>query len=259
MVDFLDRLAKDAIETVESGYYSFSETSDLPSVSLKKAIVERRNAAIIAEIKAASPSAGVIKNSIDAGKVAKDIEQGGAVGISVLTEPKHFKGSVFSLSQARKASKLPILMKDIIIDPIQVEAAKKIGADVILLIEALFERGYTNLNISDFISKAHANGLEVLLETHSKEEFDRAMTTDADMIGINNRDLSTLKVDLKVTERILEETSSENRIIVSESGIRTQGDVRFLHDCGAHAFLIGSSIMASKNIKEKVKEFTLSL
>jgi indole-3-glycerol phosphate synthase len=187
------------------------------------------------------------------------MEKGGAVGISVLTEPKHFQGSLRSLVEARKAVQLPILMKDIILSPLQLETAANLGANTVLLIEALFDRGYCDYGVHDMIGRAHSKGLEVLLEAHSAEEFRFAVATHADMVGINNRDLGTLKVDLNVTERILERNGAEGKIVISESGIKTPADLRFLRRCGAHAFLIGSAIMLSNNVENKVKEFVSAL
>jgi indole-3-glycerol phosphate synthase len=256
MPDYLDTLAEDAKETISSGYYY--EVSAKPvgqPVSLRKAIIESRQNATITEVKVASPSRGTIKTSIDPSGVAKAMENGGATGISVLTEPKHFSGSLEYLEKVREAVKLPILMKDIIIDPIQIETASRIGANVILLIGALFDRGYCELALEEMIKQAHMKHLEVLLETHSEEEFKHAIETDADLLGINNRDLRTLKVDLKITETILKNQSPKGKVVVSESGIMAPRDVLFLRSCGAQAFLIGSSIMMADSIEQKVKEF----
>lgn len=255
MPDYLDILAKDAQKTISSGYYKVSTKHIAQPLSLRKAIIESRQNPIITEVKVASPSRGTIKTSIDPSDVAKAMENGGATGISVLTEPKHFSGSLKYLEKVRKAVKLPILMKDIIIDPIQIEAASRIGANVILLIEALFDRGYCKLTIEEIIKKAHTRRLEVLLETHSEKEFEEAVETDADLVGINNRDLRTLKVDLGITETILKKQSPKGKVVVSESGMMAPRDFLFLRGCGAQAFLIGSSIMMADSIEQKVKEF----
>lgn len=259
MADFLDVLARDASETINKGYYEVSTQISTPPVSLKKAILENRNTSIITEIKAASPSLGTIRKNFNPEKVAGAMENGGAVGVSVLTEPKHFKGSLFSLTKVRTAVKLPVLMKDIIISPTQLETASEIGANAVLLIEALFERKYCKCAVHEMIAQAQSKNLEVLLETHNEDEFQSAINSDADLIGINNRNLGTLKVDLGVTKRILEKNDAHGKIIVSESGIKTLADLRFLHECGAHAFLIGSAIMMADNIEEKVKEFVTAL
>jgi indole-3-glycerol phosphate synthase len=259
MADFLDVLACDAKETINSGYYEALKETATSHISLKKAILETKNAPVITEIKAASPSAGTIRKNVKASRIAESMEKGGAVGISVLTEPKHFKGYLRSLVEARKAVKLPLLMKDIVISPVQLDAASKAGANAALLIEALFDRGYCECNIHEMIARAHSKGLEVLLETHTAKEFRFAVSTHAELVGINNRNLATLKVDLNVTKRILERNNTEGKIVVSESGINTPADLRFLCKCGAYAFLIGSAVMLADNVEKKVKEFVSAL
>jgi indole-3-glycerol phosphate synthase len=259
MADFLDVLARDAKETINKGYYEALTQTATSSISLKKAILETKNAPVITEIKAASPSAGTIRKNVKASRIAEDMEKGGAVAISVLTEPKHFKGSLRSLAEARKAVKLPILMKDIIISPKQLEAASKAGANAALLIQALFDRGHCECDVHEMIAKAHSRKLEVLLEAHNAAEFRHAVDSDADLVGINNRNLGTLKVDLNVTKNILEKNAAKGKVIVSESGINTPTDIRFLRECGACAFLIGSVIMLTDNVEKKVKEFVLAL
>ncbi len=259
MADFLDVLARDAKATINTGYYETVTQVASFHASLKKAIQEAKTFPVITEIKAASPSLGTIRENVKVEKIARAMEKGGAVGISVLTEPKHFNGSLRALSETRKAANLPILMKDIILSPLQLDAAAKTSANVALLIVALFDRGYCDFSMDEMIAKAHMKNLEVLLETHTEEEFRFALSTDADMIGINNRDLGTLKVDLDVTKRILERNDAKGKIVVSESGINTPADLRFLHECGANAFLIGSAIMKTHNVEKKVKEFAMAL
>ena len=192
-----------------------------PKISLKKAILECKANPVITEIKAASPSLGTIRNQMNPKEIAQAMEKGGAVGISVLTEPKHFNGSLSTLIQAREAVKLPILMKDIIIVADQIEVAAQIGADAVLLIQALFDKGCCEMNVDKTIAFAHSKGLEVLLETHTEEEFRSAVETNADLVGINNRNLGTLKIDLNTTKEILKRNSNRGKIVVSESGIKT--------------------------------------
>jgi indole-3-glycerol phosphate synthase len=259
MADFLDTLAQSAKATIDSGYYEALTEVATPRISLKKAILEAKNAPVITEIKAASPSAGTIRENVDVRGIAESMEKGGAVGISVLTEPKHFNGSLRSLAEARRTVKLPILMKDIILSPVELEAASKLGANAALLIVALFDRGYCEYTLNAMIATAHSKGLEVLLETHTAEEFRVAVGTHADLVGINNRDLATLKVDLNVTKKILEQNSAEDKIIVSESGVSTPVDLRFLRLYGAQAFLVGSAVMLAGNVEEKVKELVSAL
>jgi indole-3-glycerol phosphate synthase len=150
-------------------------------------------------------------------------------------------------------------MKDIIVDPVQVEAAAKMGASAVLLIYQVFSGGYVGRTLSELVELAHSLGLEVLLEAGSEAEFSAALRTEADMVGINNRDLRTLKVDLGTTRRILTSVRGCGRIVVSESGIEGPEDVRLLHRCGANAFLIGSAVMLAENVEEKVRELVLSI
>jgi indole-3-glycerol phosphate synthase len=259
MPDFLDVLARDAKATIAEGYYEHPSEAAATHASLRDAILQSLHAPVIAEIKGASPSAGVIRQTFDAGKIASAMAQGGAVGISVLTEPKHFNGSLSNLADVRKAVKLPVLMKDIIISAVQLDAATRIGANAVLLIQALYDRGCGDLSVGKMIEEAHLRGLEVLLEVHNEGEFQRALESDADVVGINNRDLGTLEVDLNVTKRILEKARVNGRIIVTESGIRTAEDIRFLRSCGAKAFLIGSAIMSADDVESKTREFTMAL
>jgi indole-3-glycerol phosphate synthase len=255
MPDFLDKLLVDAKETVNQGYYEVTAQDTFSQISLKTAIIENKQNAVITEVKAASPSRGTIRKSFDPKEVAEAMERGGATGISVLTEPKHFSGSLSYVKEVREAVELPILMKDIIIDLTQLEAASRIGANVVLLIEALFKRGYCEHSLEEMIAEAHERNLEVLLETHNENEFQAAIETDADLVGINNRDLRTLKVDIGITERILKKSDSQRKVVVSESGMMAPVDISFLRGCGAQAFLIGSAIMMAGNIEKKVKEF----
>jgi indole-3-glycerol phosphate synthase len=255
MSDFLDLLAYVAQRTIASGYYEKVTPIESKRVSLKKAILDCQVNPVITEIKAASPSAGIIRRNVNPSEIAKAMQRGGATALSVLTEPKQFNGSLEALAQARKTVKLSILMKDIILSPVQIEAASKIGANAVLLIKALFDRDYGEKSLNEMINAAHVLGLEVLLETHTESEFCSALETDVDLIGINNRNLGTLKVDLNVTKNILAKINPKGKIIVSESGINTPADIRFLRESGACAFLVGSAIMLTDNIEEKVREF----
>jgi indole-3-glycerol phosphate synthase len=183
------------------------------------------------------------------------MERAGAIGISVLTEPKHFHGALSALEQARQATTLPILMKDIVIVADQIEVAAQLGANAVLLIQALFDRHCCEMSVEKMISYAHSKGLEVLLEAHTETEFKEAVETDADLIGINNRNLATLQIDLETTQQILQKQGKRGKTVISESGVKTQGDLQFLRDCGADAFLIGSSVMSSEDVEGKIREF----
>jgi len=255
--DFLDVLASDAKSTIASGYYASAKITTSKNASLKAAIQTAKQQgknAIICEVKAASPSAGSLRSKMDPTQIAKAIAKGGATCISVLTEPKHFKGSLTNLAAVRAAVDLPILFKDFIIDSQQLECASRMGVNAVLLIQALFDRGYCAENTESMIAQAHARGLEVLLESHNEREFTVALKSHPDLIGINNRNLGTLQVDLNVTNSILKKKSKEANLVVSESGINTPRDIRQLRQRGADAFLIGSSIMLSEDIELKVKE-----
>lgn len=176
MHDFMDTLALDAVKTVKSGYYKNIQAAAPTKISFKEAIKNCRTNPVITEIKPASPSMGTIRSVTNREEVAEAMQRGGAVGLSILTEPIHFNGSLKTLTQARNAVKLPLLMKDIIITTEQVEAGAKLGANAVLLIQALFDRGYCELDLIKTIGYAHNLGLEVLLETHTEAEFKKSPT-----------------------------------------------------------------------------------
>jgi len=254
MPDFLDRLAQDAIETIKSGYYEELNTVRYNPQSLVKALKQAAGNPIIAEVKAASPSRGDIKHNLKPRELTNLMIIGGAAGLSVLTEPKHFKGSLSNLIKIREAQSAPILMKDFVLSKVQLKTARRVGASAVLLISTLYSRGYGETELTEMISFAHKEGLEVLLETHTFEEFNAGINMEVDLIGINNRDLKTLRTDLTVTERILRESSLTDVMVVSESGVESADDIRFLRGCGADAYLVGSSIMSSSDPESKVRE-----
>ncbi|MEM1602290.1 MAG: indole-3-glycerol-phosphate synthase [Candidatus Bathyarchaeia archaeon] len=258
MGDFLDLLAEAAKKNIENGYYKVSPTANPTQRSrrsLKEAILGCRKAAIISEIKFSSPSSGPLRVNKDVEGISRDMVEAGAIGISILTEPRYFSGSLETLTRVRSLVDVPLLMKDIVLSSCQLDAAYSFGADAVLLIMGLFRRGYCGMDVNDMINYSHRLGLEVLLEVHDAEEFRLALLTDADIIGINNRDLRTLKVDINTTKNILErfsKTEIGGRPIVSESGIRSPDDVRFLRRCGADAFLVGTAVMSAGDIRRFV-------
>ena len=205
MRDFLDVLAQDSKRTVEDGYYQIgvSRTIEDKRYSFRKTILRCERNPVITEVKLASPSRNTIRENIDVVDVASAMLRGGAVGISVLTEPNHFKGSLENFLRIRESINAPLLMKDFVVSRVQIDAASRFGADAILLIQALFDRNYCDSSLNEMIEYAHSHRLEVLLEAHNEDEFRKAITTDADLIGINNRDLRTFAVDLNVTQEIL--------------------------------------------------------
>lgn len=252
MKDMLKKLADNSRQAINDGTYDINYTNTKSSINLIEQIRNNKHASLITEVKFSSPSLGKIRDVTDPIEIAKQMVAGGAVGLSVLTQPYLFNGSPDYFTQIRKQVHVPLLMKDIVVDKIQLDAAEKLGADVVLLIQSIFDNNYAQ-NIEDFIDYAHKKKLLVLLETHTKQEFLDSMKTKADILGINNRNLDTLEINLENTNAILKDRN-EKRIVISESGIESPKDVQFLRKCGADAFLVGSSIMKSRNIKETVSE-----
>jgi indole-3-glycerol phosphate synthase len=266
MKDFLDKLGRAAQKTVNEGYYRLDSDQQLLRTShpsLQKCIREAIYVPIIAEVKLASPSIGRIREAENIGQLATALKRGGAVALSVLTEPKYFLGSITRFSRIRESVNLPLLMKDIIISPRQIDTAAAIGADAILLIQALFHRGYCELDLNQMIDYAQALDLEVLLETHTEEEFTTALDTPTNLVGINNRDLSSLQVDIQTTTKILQKIRPKDRletkVIVSESGITGPQDIYQLHQNGVHAFLVGSTIMKASNPEETLRKLVMAI
>lgn len=194
--------------------------------------------ALIAEIKKASPSKGVIQPDFQPMKQAKAYEDGGAHALSVLTDETYFQGSCEILRQVRSVTELPILRKDFIIDPWQVYEARIIGADAILLIVAAL----SDQTLRELYQLARSLSLDVLIEVHNEEEYDRVVDVSSALIGINNRDLHTFSVDLEQTRHVAARVSARS-LLVSESGIATHDDVRFVKEAGAKAILVGETLM----------------
>lgn len=254
----LSRLAESAQKAIDEGTYDIKHQLEKSEKNIIEEIKKNTHASVITEVKFSSPSLGEIHHKSDPVEIARQMTSGGAVGLSVLTQPYFFNGSTQYFSQIRRKVDVPILMKDIIIDKLQIDAAKKLGADIILLIQSLFDKKLVN-ELDEFIEYAHKKNLLVLLESHTKNEFIESLNTSADLLGINNRNLDTLKIDLKTTQNILSEINERNKIVISESGIKSAEDIRFLHQCGADAFLVGSSIMMSKDIKGLVSNLVSAI
>ena len=253
----LQQLANNSQKAIDDGVYEITEKLQGSKNNLVDDIRKNKHASLITEVKFSSPSLGSIRQISDPIEIAKLMIQGGAIGLSILTQPHLFNGSPEYFQKIRKQVKAPLLMKDIVIDKIQIDAAEKIGADCILLIQTIFDKKFAN-DIDEFISYAHKKNLMILLEDHTKNEFIRSIKTDADILGINNRNLDSLEIDLNTTKEILKDRN-EKRIILSESGIESPKDIKFLHGCGADAFLVGSSIMKSKDIKGHVEKLVSSI
>ena len=246
----LQKLFDNSHKAISDGTYEITQNIPNSGIDLIESIKQNKHASLITEVKFSSPSLGKIRKVSDPVQIAQSMVDGGAKALSVLTQPYLFEGSPDYFMQIRKQVKIPMLMKDIIVDKVQIDAAKKIGADYMLLIQSLFDLGFLR-EIDEYIDYGHKNGLKVLVEAHTKSEFANSIRTKADLVGINNRNLDTLQIDINTTKSLLE-GFDHSRIIVSESGIETPQDIQFLKQCGAGAFLIGSSIMKSENIKENV-------
>ncbi|QUC65547.1 indole-3-glycerol-phosphate synthase [Nitrosopumilus sp. K4] len=249
--NILRKLVNNSQAAIDDGTYDVQCDLQKSNKDFIQIIRTNAHATLLTEVKFSSPSLGKIRTLTDPVSIASQMIAGGARALSVLTQPHLFNGSPEYFMKVRQAVDVPLLMKDIMIDKIQIDAAKKIGADYMLVIQSLFDQGFLK-DIDEFIGYGHKQGLEILLEVHTKQEFENALKTEADLIGINNRNLDTLEIDLKTTEKVLE-GYEKTRPILSESGIETPEDIQYLRKCGADAFLIGSSIMKSDNIEEQVR------
>jgi indole-3-glycerol phosphate synthase len=208
--------------------------------------------ALIAEVKKASPSAGVIAADFNPLSQAREYARGGAHALSVLTDEKYFQGHLTYLRQIREQVDLPLLRKDFIIHELQVYESVIAGADCILLIVASLD----DPTLRQLYDVAKACQLDVLVEVHDLPEMERALELGADMIGINNRNLKTFIVDLATTETLAEEIPNDT-VAISESGIKTGEDVRRVRAAGVNAVLVGETLMRAKNVPEKMQELLL--
>lgn len=227
------------------------ESADAPRGFIA-AIEQRLSAdkpAVIAEIKKASPSRGILRKDFDPAQIAASYERGGAACLSVLTDIDFFAGADTYLQQARAACRLPVLRKDFLIDPYQVYEALALGADCILLIVAALSDGM----LLELLQLAHNLGMDALVEVHDADEMDRALALPARLIGVNNRDLRTFETHLDVTLGFAGRVP-DDRILVTESGIHTRDDVALMRKNGVHAFLVGEAFMKAPQPGEKLAE-----
>jgi indole-3-glycerol phosphate synthase len=208
------------------------------------AAIRRVDKAIIAEIKPRSPSAGDLLGARDAFAIARDYEDGGAVAISVLVAPA-FGGAVETVSGVKGAVTIPVLYKDFIIDDFQIWEGFSYGADAVLLIEGISP-------VERLMSLVDDLGMEAIVECHTAEDIERAIAVGAELLGINNRDLKTLTVDLETTAQLAESVPG-SKLLISESGVKTPSDASYLFDCGADALLIGTALMEASNQKEFIQ------
>lgn len=211
--------------------------------------LKNKDFAFICEIKKASPSKGVIVEDFPYTDIAQEYEKAGASAISVLTEPHFFKGNDKYLKDVADIVNIPVLRKDFIIDEYQIYQAKLIGADAVLLICAVLDES----TLKNFINIATSLKLSCLVETHNEEEIKKALSCNAKIIGINNRDLKTFNVDINTSLK-LRKFIPENKILISESGIKIAQDIKMLKDAGFNGALIGESMMLSKDKKQFLSE-----
>ena len=207
---------------------------------------------LVAEIKQASPSRGILRPNLNPVKLAKTYVEGGAAAISVLTEANYFKGSINHLAAVKEVVELPLLRKDFIFDPYQVYESRAYGADALLLIAAILSQE----QLEELLSLSHSLGLRCLVEVHNEDEVKRTLLSKAEIIGINNRDLYTFTADINTTQR-LRPLIPRQRIVVSESGIKSRSDIEKLKEWGVNAMLVGEVLVTADDVLTKMKELNL--
>jgi indole-3-glycerol phosphate synthase len=268
--NYLNILAENSYKAIEEGIYDSTryDYSAHESINMRKSILSCPHAPLITEIKFASPSKGRIgatRNNTTSKPtdIASNMVGSGAVGLSIITQPYLFNGSPEYLGMIRKTVAVPLLMKDIIVSGVQIDSAKRMGADCILLIKSIFDSNLAEGSIEKFADFANRKGLQVLFEVHKEQEFREVLESLTDtrqnLIGINNRDLNYLTVDIATTTNLLQKFDKKRNVIISESGISKAEEIQQLKEAGVDAFLIGTSIMESSDIASKVEELYLSI
>ncbi|HBH86539.1 MAG TPA: indole-3-glycerol phosphate synthase TrpC [Syntrophaceae bacterium] len=222
---------------------------DLPSPRDFRGAISGKACAIIAEVKRRSPSHGILRKDFDSVSIASLYEKCGAASVSVLTDKKFFGGEKSYLAEIKKTVRLPLLRKDFIIDSYQIYETRLLNGDALLLIAGILKKE----QLDEYLHLAESLGLSALVEVHSREELDNALTSGANIIGINNRNLKSFTTDLKTSLEITPHIPAD-KIIISESGIQTRKDIDTLMKAGIRAFLIGETLMRSENIEKKLKE-----
>jgi indole-3-glycerol phosphate synthase len=256
----LKRLVDNSYNAIDRGIYETKQLSSHDTISLRKAIILCAHTPLVTEIKFSSPSQGKIRSKTDPTKIAKTMVDSGAIGISVLTQPFLFDGSIEYLATIRKAlPRIPILMKDVIVSTVQIDAGKKVGADCVLLIKSIFDNNLAEDGMEKLLEYAKNRALEVLVEVHTEQEFGEVLKAKHDLVGINNRNLDNLQVDITNTEKLLKRYNKGKSIIISESGISSPKDIQYLKSVGADGFLVGTSIMQMPEIGAKISELYYAL
>lgn len=220
-----------------------------PTRDFRSALSVPKRINLIAEVKKKSPSKGILREDFDPVAIAGTYAAAGASAVSVLTDAQFFDGRLTHLTAIRRAVDLPLLRKDFTVDPYQIYQARLAGADAILLIAAIL----TLAQLREFTQIAKTLNLASLVEVHTENELELALRADAEIIGVNNRNLETFETDIATTFRLIESIPTD-KIVVSESGIYTREDVQALHEAGVNAILVGESLMRSPDIKHKIKE-----
>ena len=238
-----------SISSLEEDFEKYEKRGFVEVISKK---VSTKETAIIAEIKKASPSKGLIRQDFEPEKIAEDYEANGATSLSILTDEPFFQGKLEYLDMVRKICALPILRKDFMIDPYQIYETKASGGDCILLIVAALDLA----QLKDFSQLAEELDLDVLIEVHSENELNTALSIDPKLIGINNRDLTTFEVDKNLAIELAKKISKDV-IIVSESGISSREDIVFAKEQGIHSFLIGESFMREPSPGKALRKILL--
>jgi indole-3-glycerol phosphate synthase len=232
---------KQALKAIEHEAATFDFSSVFPQHQL----------ALIAEVKKASPSAGIIMPDYDPVELAQDYEEAGAAAVSVLTEDKYFYGSLKDLTAVEEAVEIPVLRKDFIIDELQIYESRLAGADAVLLIVRIL----AEKDLKAFVALTRKLGLSALVECHTQEEVKKAQDAGARIIGINNRDLDTLKIDLNTTLSVMEKLPElKQQLVISESGIYSDQQVKALKAAGVRGILVGEGLLKSGNVQAKIKE-----
>lgn len=256
----LKRLVDSSYKAIDQGVYETKQLSPHGTISLREAITLCAHAPLVTEIKFSSPSQGKIRSKTEPAKIARTMVDSGAIGISVLTQPFLFDGSIEYLATIRKAlPRIPVLMKDITVSTIQIDAGKNVGADCVLLIKSIFDNNLAEDGMEKLLEHARNRDLEVLVEVHTEQEFGEVLKAKYDLVGINNRNLDNLQVDITNTEKLLKRYNKGKSIIISESGISSPKDIQYLKRAGADAFLVGTSIMQTPDIGAKISELYYAL
>ena len=222
-----------------------------PVLDVFKSLKKGKTSRIIAEIKPKTPFKGELKKDFDAKAIARDYVEHGAVTLSILTESNYFGGSIKILPEVRKVAPIPLLRKDFIFDEYQIFESRAYGADLFLLIATWLDQSL----MADLLCQGKELGMPALIEIHNEWDMEKAFAANAELIGINNRDLTNGKTDLGITRRLAPMALQEKgKVLVCESGIHGREEIEEFEDLGVHAFLIGESLMTAEDIPEKLKE-----